>query len=80
MADPGSAEYLECLSAEGRNWGDHLQVEAAGQLTSWLDLPSMKAHYFEQGLLEGVSCQARVGRQFAGPAHHSLELNPGPAA
>jgi SAM-dependent methyltransferase len=77
MADPASTEYLERLSAEGRKWGDHLHVEAAGQLTGWLDHPSIKAHYFERSLVEGVSWHEWLSRHFGGPAHRSLELGCG---
>ena len=77
MADPGSAEYLERLSAEGRKWGDHLQVEAAGHMAGWLDHPSIKAHYSQRGLLEGISWHAWVSRHFGGPANRSLELGCG---
>jgi SAM-dependent methyltransferase len=77
LNETGQADYLERLSAEGRKWGGHLAVEAAGEMHAWLDHPSVMAHYAERGLIDGVSWKHWVSRHLGGPARLSMELGCG---
>ena len=70
-------DYEERLVAEGRKWGEHLQVEASGVYQAWLDHPFIAAHYHQRSLVEGMPWMHWVARKLGGPAAASLDLGCG---
>ena len=54
MANPGAAadDYQRSLEAEGKRWGEHLEVERKRELHSWIDHPSILARYKSLGLID----------------------------
>ncbi len=80
MTQENSSHYLERLSAEGRKWGDHLAVEAAGEMHAWLDHPSIQRHYEERSRIDGLPWRRWIARHLGGPAERSLELGCGAGA
>jgi ubiquinone/menaquinone biosynthesis C-methylase UbiE len=76
----GDPSYVERLEAESRKWGEHLQVEASGQMLAWLDHPLVNEHYRERAQIDGRDWRDWVPVQFAEPARHSLDLGCGAGA
>ena len=72
--------YAEKARAEARKWGDHLAVEARGEMLAWLDHPKVAEHYHRRALIDGLSWPAWVSRHFGGPAERSLDLGCGAGA
>jgi SAM-dependent methyltransferase len=75
-----SAEYKARAAAESRKWGDHLQVEARGEMNAWLDHPEIAAHYHRRAAIDGTRWEAWVPRHLGGPAARSLDLGCGAAS
>jgi SAM-dependent methyltransferase len=75
-----SAEYKARAAAESRKWGDHLQVEARGEMNAWLDHPEIVAHYQQRAAIDGLRWEQWVPRHLGGPAVRSLDLGCGAAA
>lgn len=75
-----SAEYKARAAAESRKWGNHLQVEARGEMNAWLDHPEIVAHYQQRAAIDGLRWESWVPRHLGGPAAHSLDLGCGAAA
>lgn len=75
-----SAEYKARAAAESRKWGDHLQVEARGEMNAWLDHPEIVAHYQRRAAIDGLRWEQWVPRHLGGPAARSLDLGCGAAA
>lgn len=79
--DPiSNANYQRQLEAEGKKWGDHLKVEAAGTWNAWLDHPLIVAHYHRRALVDGLSWSSWVRQELGGPAQRSLDLGCGGGA
>jgi SAM-dependent methyltransferase len=74
------AAYRAMLAAEGKKWGEHLQVEASGEWHAWLDHPYIAAHYRQRALVDGLSWPAFVRRELGAPAERSLDLGCGAGA
>ncbi|MEO8215667.1 MAG: class I SAM-dependent methyltransferase [Acidobacteriota bacterium] len=70
-------DYEQLLLAEGRKWGEHLQVEASGILQAWLDHPLVAAHYHRRSLIDGVPWMHWAAQRFGGPGIASLDLGCG---
>ena len=75
-----SAEYKARAAAESRKWGDHLEVEARGEMNAWLDHPEIVAHYQKRGAIDGLRWEQWVPQHLGGPAARSLDLGCGAAA
>lgn len=75
-----SAEYKARAAAESRKWGNHLQVEARGEMNAWLDHPEIAAHYHQRAAIDGLAWQRWVPRHLGGPAARSLDLGCGAAS
>jgi SAM-dependent methyltransferase len=75
-----SSEYQAHAAAEGRKWGDHLQVEARGEMNAWLDHPEIADHYHRRGEIDGLPWKLWVARALGGPAARSLDLGCGAAS
>src|SRR5947209_12829592 len=76
-ASPSDGDYRAKLASEGRKWGEHLQVEAAGVWNAWLDHPLIAAHYRERARLDGVPWERWVVQRLGAPAERSLDLGCG---
>lgn len=70
-------KYALSVAAESRKWGDHLKVEARGEMHAWLDHPSILRHYESRGLIEGLAWDRWVMKCLQGSAERSLELGCG---
>jgi len=70
-------EYRRNLEAEGKHWADHLEVERKRELHSWIDHPSILAHYKTIGLIDGLWWPQWLREKFGGPAAVSLDLGCG---
>lgn len=75
-----SAEYKARAAAESRKWGNHLQVEARGEMNAWLDHPEIVAHYQRRAEIDGLRWERWVPHHLGGPAARSLDLGCGAAA
>ena len=71
------ADYRRRLEAEGKHWADHLEVERKQELHSWIDHPSILAHYKSIGEIDGLWWPEWIQQQFGGPAAVSLDLGCG---
>lgn len=80
MSGLDGSEYAAQAAAEGRKWGDHLQVEARGEMNAWLDHPAIAAHYHRRGEIDGLPWKLWVARELGGPAACSLDLGCGAAS
>src|SRR5262245_23504334 len=70
-------DYQRRLQAEGKHWADHLEVEQKRELHSWIDHPSILAHYRAIGLIDGLWWPQWLQKKFGGPAGVSLDLGCG---
>lgn len=75
-----SEDYAARAAAESRKWGDHLQVEARGEMHAWLDHPEIAAHYETRGLIDGLSWKRWAARTRGGRVARSLDLGCGSAS
>lgn len=75
-----SSDYKARAAAESKKWGQHLEVEARGEMNAWLDHPEINAHYRERGLIDGLDWMRWVRHHLGGPAARSLDLGCGAAA
>jgi len=73
-------EYRARAAAESRKWGEHLQVEARGEMNAWLDHPEIVARYRQRGLIDGLDWMRWACRHLGGPAARSLDLGCGAAS
>jgi SAM-dependent methyltransferase len=82
MVNPGAAagDYQRSLEAEGKRWGEHLEVERKQELHAWIDHPSILAHYKNLGLIDGLWWPQWLQKKFGGPAAVSLDLGCGSAS
>lgn len=70
-------DYARSLAAEGKRWGDHLEVERQRELNAWIDHPAILRHYKSLGLLDGLWWPEWLKRRFGGPAGSALDLGCG---
>jgi SAM-dependent methyltransferase len=75
--DIDQASYPGRIEAEGRNWGNHLKVEADGEWYAWLDHPLIAAHYAEHARIDGLPWEHWVTKALGGPAERSFDLGCG---
>lgn len=72
--------YQSKLDAESKKWGRHLQVEASGDWSAWLDHPLILKHYQDLGQVEGREWEEWVPVYLGGPAQASFDLGCGAGA